>query len=91
MKMIAIAKNQHCVLVFDFPKNTLSNVNFTSCNNVNYDTLHKRLGHLSSPVYNLIASKNYLAIIDNIQHCSICPISKQNRLYFFVKNHFSVN
>jgi len=54
-----------------------------------YDVWHRRLGHLFVPVYNLLIAKTSLTVVDKNHHCSICPLSKQQRLPFISKNTFS--
>ena len=54
-----------------------------------YDVWHRRLGHLFVPVYNLLTAKTSLTAVDKNHHCSICPLSKQQRLPFISKNIFS--
>jgi len=56
---------------------------------VTYDVWHRRLGHLSIPVYNLLTAKTSLTAVDRNHHCSICPLSKQQCLPFISKNSFS--
>ena len=89
LRRIGIAKQKQGLMVFEFPKHIFCSKYVNICNNVSYETWHKRLGHILILVYKIIANKMDLTSVDSNYHCSTCHIAKQNRLPFPNPNKFS--
>lgn len=66
---------------------------FSGSLKVDGDLWHKRLGHPSAD--KLLQLSGTLPVskspLDNLSHCSVCPLAKQKRLSFESNNHFAMN